>query len=116
MPQCLPIELRLKKKTDIQKKSCPRRETELAEGHLCSCVRIRSFSHGLEEMLTAGPCPYLVRRTLCIASEEVSLGTRRGETMREQPSGLKNDLRGRKSQALTNVQPPSLIRFAVLLS
>lgn len=55
----------------------PRRRHIAGREPIFAAVCVRSFSHGLEETLTAGPFPHLVRRTLCIASEEVCLGTRR---------------------------------------
>lgn len=95
----------------IKKKYCSSEEAELAEGHLCSCVRIRKFSHGLKEMLTAGPCPYLVRTKAMYSIRGSVSRNSAGETMREQPSGLKNGLRRRKCLALTSTRPLGLIFF-----
>lgn len=88
-----------------RKKYCPREEAELAGGHLCSCVRIRKFSHGLKEMLTAGPCLYLVRTKAMYSIRGSVSRVSAGETMREQPSGLKNGLRRRKCLVLTSTRP-----------
>lgn len=55
----------------------PRRRHIAGREPIFAAVCVRSFSHGLEETLTAGPFPHLVRRTLCIASEEACLGTQR---------------------------------------